>query len=104
MHTPRRENCHSFDTRAQAEAAAFRPCMRCRPEIAPELSHMDPSQALAETAARLIEHAVHRGQDSGLTNALGSPNPKHITAMAEAWHPCRAFDVRPLWHRLEVSP
>ena len=62
VRTPRRENCRFFDTRAQAEAAAFRPCMKCRPEIAPGLSHMDSSQALADSAARMIEHAVHSGQ------------------------------------------
>ena len=59
VRTPRRENCRFFDTRAQAEAAAFRPCLKCRPEIAPGLSHMDSSQQLAHTAASWIEHAVH---------------------------------------------
>lgn len=62
VRTPRRENCRFFDTRAQAEAAAFRPCMKCRPEIAPGLSHTDSSRTLADTAARLIEHAVHGGE------------------------------------------
>lgn len=62
VRTPRRENCRFFDTRAQAEAAAFRPCMKCRPEIAPGLSHMDSSRVLADTAARWIEHAVHHGE------------------------------------------
>jgi AraC family transcriptional regulator of adaptative response / DNA-3-methyladenine glycosylase II len=61
VRTPRRENCRFFDTRAQAEAAAFRPCMKCRPEIAPGLSHTDSSRTLADTAARLIEQAVQRG-------------------------------------------
>jgi methylphosphotriester-DNA--protein-cysteine methyltransferase len=31
--------------RAQAEAAAFRPCLKCRPEIAPGLSAMDSSRS-----------------------------------------------------------
>jgi len=62
VRTPKRENCRFFDTRAQAEAAAFRPCMKCRPEIAPGLSHTDSSRTLADEAARLIEHAVHHGQ------------------------------------------
>ena len=61
VRTPRRENCRFFDSRAQAEAAAFRPCMKCRPEIAPGLSHTDSSRTLADNAARLIEHAVHGG-------------------------------------------
>ena len=62
VRTPRQENCRFFGTRAQAEAAAFRPCMKCRPEIAPGLSMMDSSRCLADTAARLIEQAVHEGQ------------------------------------------
>ena len=63
VRTPRRENCRFFDTRAQAEAASFRPCMKCRPEIAPGLSQMDSSRTLADTAARWIEHAVHHGEE-----------------------------------------
>ncbi|ODU07915.1 MAG: adenosine deaminase [Rubrivivax sp. SCN 71-131] len=59
---PRRENCRFFETRAQAEGAAFRPCLKCRPEIAPGLSAMDSSQQLAEVAARQIAHAVHAGE------------------------------------------
>ena len=66
VRTPRRENCRFFDTRAQAEAAAFRPCMKCRPEIAPGLSHTDSSRTLADTAARMIEHAVHGGEGIAL--------------------------------------
>jgi AraC family transcriptional regulator of adaptative response / DNA-3-methyladenine glycosylase II len=66
VRTPRRENCRFFDTRAQAEAAAFRPCMKCRPEIAPGLSHTDSSRTLADTAARWIEHAVHSGEPTGI--------------------------------------
>ncbi len=62
VRTPRRENCRFFGSRAQAEAAAFRPCMKCRPEIAPGLSLMDSSDTLAASAARGIEHAVHSGQ------------------------------------------
>lgn len=62
VRTPRQENCRFFGTRAQAEAAAFRPCMKCRPEIAPGLSMMDSSRCLADAAARLIEQAVHEGQ------------------------------------------
>ncbi len=66
VRAPKRENCRFFDTRAQAEAAAFRPCMKCRPEIAPGLSLMDSSRSLADTAARAIEHAVHNGESLAL--------------------------------------
>ena len=33
--TPRKENCRFFPTAAAAEAAGFRPCLRCRPELSP---------------------------------------------------------------------
>jgi len=59
---PRRENCRFFANAALAEAHGFRPCLRCRPELAPGLSLMDSSQALAQQAARLIEQAAHDGR------------------------------------------
>ncbi|MDP9132855.1 MAG: helix-turn-helix domain-containing protein [Nitrospirota bacterium] len=36
--TPKRENCRFFSTSATAQAAGFRACLRCRPEISPELA------------------------------------------------------------------
>ncbi|MDP3615348.1 MAG: adenosine deaminase, partial [Rubrivivax sp.] len=39
--------------------------------------------------------------DIGLMNALGSRDRKHITALAEAWRPWRAYAVMRLWHELE---
>ena len=36
--TPKRENCRFFPTSAAAQEAGFRACLRCRPEISPELA------------------------------------------------------------------
>jgi AraC family transcriptional regulator of adaptative response / DNA-3-methyladenine glycosylase II len=55
---PRRENCRFFATAAQAEAAAFRPCMKCRPELAPRAlpwTTMDASRTLAHQAAAWLD-------------------------------------------------
>jgi AraC family transcriptional regulator, regulatory protein of adaptative response / DNA-3-methyladenine glycosylase II len=85
---PMRKNCVFFDTRAQAEAAAFRPCMKCRPEIAPGLSHTDSSRSLADSAARLVEHAVHSGQATSITllaNKLGITD-RHLRRIFLATH------------------
>src|SRR5712672_3957049 len=36
--TPKFENCRFFTSAAAAQEAGFRPCLRCRPETAPELA------------------------------------------------------------------
>ena len=55
---PKRENCRFYRHAAQAEAAGFRPCLRCRPELAPRAaswSTEDAARILALQAARLID-------------------------------------------------
>ncbi len=59
---PRRENCRFFANAASAEHGGFRPCLRCRPELAPGLSLVDSPQGLAQHAARMLEHAARHGQ------------------------------------------
>ena len=91
---PKRENCRFFDTRAQAEAAAFRPCMKCRPEIAPGLSHTDSSRTLADAAARLVEHAVHSGVPialPALAAHLGVTD-RHLRRIFQAVHGVAPLD------------
>lgn len=66
VRTPRRENCRFFANAAQAEAGGFRPCLRCRPELAPGLSLTDSSQVLAQQAALMLENAAHEGRDPAL--------------------------------------
>ena len=56
--TPKRENCRFFGHASQAERAGFRPCLRCRPELAPGSviwSIQDASYILAHQAARLLD-------------------------------------------------
>jgi len=66
VRTPLRRNCRFFANAASAEAGGFRPCLRCRPELAPGLSLVDSPQALAQHAARLIDQAVAEGRDTYL--------------------------------------
>ncbi|MBA3059489.1 MAG: helix-turn-helix domain-containing protein [Gammaproteobacteria bacterium] len=67
VRTPKRENCLFFSHAAQAERAGFRPCLRCRPELAPGTlalglapearawSMQDACSILAAQAARLLD-------------------------------------------------
>ncbi len=52
---PRRENCSFFPSAAAAEARGYRPCLRCRPELAPGFAAIDAPAAIARRAASLIE-------------------------------------------------
>jgi AraC family transcriptional regulator, regulatory protein of adaptative response / DNA-3-methyladenine glycosylase II len=65
VRTPRRENCRFFETPAQAEAQAFRPCMKCRPEVAPgpglPWTVMDASRTLARQAALQLDAQAASG-------------------------------------------
>ncbi len=63
---PKRENCRFFANAAMAEQGGFRPCLRCRPELAPGLSLMDSSDALASRAALLLGQAAQDGADPSL--------------------------------------
>ena len=60
VRAPKRENCRFYASAAQAEAASYRPCMKCRPELAPAAggstwSVMDASRTLARAAARWLD-------------------------------------------------
>jgi AraC family transcriptional regulator of adaptative response / DNA-3-methyladenine glycosylase II len=66
VRTPRRENCRFFANAALAETNGFRPCLRCRPEMAPGLSLTDSSHVLAQQAALMLEAAAHEGRDPAL--------------------------------------
>src|SRR6185437_11920860 len=50
----RSANVSFFPSAAAAEAAGFRPCLRCRPETAPFCSAWIGSRATVERALRLI--------------------------------------------------
>lgn len=52
---PREENCSFFVSAAAAEAAGYRPCLRCRPELAPGLAPVDSIPRLARSAALKME-------------------------------------------------
>jgi len=88
VRTPKRENCRFFATPAQAEADAFRPCLKCRPEVAPGYSLFDSSQALAHSAARFIEKSVHEGEPlamPALAARLGVTD-RHLRRIFQASH------------------
>src|SRR5215472_6212584 len=55
---PKEVNCRFYDSAQEAEQAGFRPCLRCRPELAPGSAPMDNSQRIAQLIVRRIEEGV----------------------------------------------
>lgn len=52
---PKEENCVFFKTSHQAESAGFRPCLVCRPELAPRLENATHLNEITEKAIYFIE-------------------------------------------------
>ena len=57
------ENCTFFTSAAGAEAAGFRPCLLCRPELAPGNAAVDANSVLAHKAAGFLEENCGSGQN-----------------------------------------
>ena len=56
--TPKFENCRFFETAEASEKARFRPCLRCRPELAPGNAPVDNSRRIAHLIAHRIEEGL----------------------------------------------
>ena len=59
---PKAENCSFYATAAEAEQAGYRPCLLCRPELAPGTSITDATANLVYRAARMLEKNCGSGQ------------------------------------------
>jgi AraC family transcriptional regulator, regulatory protein of adaptative response / DNA-3-methyladenine glycosylase II len=69
---PKSENVHFYPSAAAAQEAGFRPCLRCRPETAPETPAWRGTSATIGRALRLIdEGALDQGGVERLAMRLG---------------------------------
>jgi len=62
----RSANVSFYPSAAAAEAAGFRPCLRCRPETAPFCPAWKGSRTTVERALRLIEEGALDGEGSSV--------------------------------------
>lgn len=69
---PRREHCTFVVSAAAAQAAGFRPCLRCRPESAPDSAAWAGTSTTVSRALRLIEEGeLDEGGVETLAERLG---------------------------------
>src|SRR5215831_15647170 len=64
--TPKFENCRYFASAAAAQEAGFRPCLRCRPETAPELAFWRGSSNTVSRAMKLIAEGALDESEAGV--------------------------------------
>src|SRR4051794_7799276 len=70
--TPRSENVRFFPSAAAAQEAGFRPCLRCRPETAPDMGAWRGTSNTVSRALSLIElGALDQGDLESLADRLG---------------------------------
>lgn len=81
---PKSENCTFYLTAAEAKQAGYRPCLLCRPEIAPGSSITDATAALVHRAARMLEENCGSGQSlDELAGRLGCTD-RHLRRVFKA--------------------
>lgn len=89
--TPLQKNCTFYPTAAAAEEAGYRPCLRCRPELAPGNSSMDAVSRLARLAmARIDEGALTGASVTDLADEFGVTD-RHLRRVLES-----EFGVSPI--------
>lgn len=84
VRTPKRENCTFYESAASAEKHGFRPCLRCRPELAPGHGLADISGRLAQAAATLIDEGFM--SDAGVAQLAGriGVTERHLRRLFDA--------------------
>jgi AraC family transcriptional regulator of adaptative response / DNA-3-methyladenine glycosylase II len=91
-----------FGTPAAAERAGYRPCMRCRPELAPGHALIDAVSRLASTAAHRIEAGALNGSSVATLAAELGVSARHLRRALE-----RELGVSPIdlaqTHRLLLA-
>lgn len=89
--TPGRARCDFFTTRAAAERAGYRACLRCRPELAPGHALIDaPGRLVARALAAIEAGALQEASVETLAASLGVSG-RHLRRAME-----RTLGVGPL--------
>jgi AraC family transcriptional regulator of adaptative response / DNA-3-methyladenine glycosylase II len=64
--TPKYENCTFYASAAAAQEAGYRPCLRCRPETAPEMASWRGTSNTVSRALALIEDGALDGKGKSM--------------------------------------
>lgn len=88
---PKATNCSFYTTAAKAEQSGYRPCLRCRPELAPGTVTSDTGLQLATAAAHMIDRTLQEGQSLAELAAKLGISERHLRRLFES-----KFGVSPI--------
>lgn len=88
---PKEENCTFYHTAAEAEQDGYRPCLLCRPELAPGTSITDATAELTYRALRLLEENCGSGVSIAAIAAKLGCTDRHLRRAFTA-----AYNVSPV--------
>lgn len=80
--TPKFENCTFYRSAAEAEAAGYRPCLKCRPELAPGIPPAIENDTLARQAADRIKNDLMPTSISAIAQNLNI-SERHLRRVFE---------------------
>jgi AraC family transcriptional regulator of adaptative response / DNA-3-methyladenine glycosylase II len=84
---PKIENCTFYHTAAEAEQAGYRPCLLCRPELAPGASITDAASNLVYRATKMLEkNCGNRQSLEEIAGRLGYTDRHLRRVFTEAYH------------------
>jgi AraC family transcriptional regulator, regulatory protein of adaptative response / DNA-3-methyladenine glycosylase II len=89
--TPQRKNCTFYPSAAAAEQAGFRPCLLCRPELAPGNARIDAAGRLAAAVAKRMEEGSFIEQRFGNLAQEFGVSDRHLRRVVQ-----QEFGVSPI--------
>ena len=82
---PKRENCRYYTSAAAALEAGFRPCLRCRPELSPDVAAWrGTSNTVSRALALIAEGALDDDGDVETLAARLGVGGRHLRKIAAA--------------------
>jgi AraC family transcriptional regulator of adaptative response / DNA-3-methyladenine glycosylase II len=80
--TPLRRNMRPFSYAAAAEAAGFRPCLRCRPDREPEPAWVDAPELVCRSLRSIADGALDEANEDTLAASVGV-SARHLRRLFE---------------------
>lgn len=76
---PKSENCTFYDSAVEAESNGFRPCLRCRPELAPGYAEFEQNSELIGMIINYFEECNYKPGAIGKSAEYFGITPRHLT-------------------------